>query len=80
MSTDTEKDRKNTDKEQGNTKHEAPRSVNYRATKNKNNIGTTALEFWVDYDSPIWIWALLSMNCGLYSKFSSILQVWLAGF
>ena len=31
-------------KEQGKTKHEAPRSVNYRATQNKNNIGTTALE------------------------------------
>ena len=34
------------DKEQGKTKHEAPRSVNYRATQNKNNIGTTALERW----------------------------------
>ena len=32
------------DKEQGKTKHEAPRSVKYRATQNKNNIGTTALE------------------------------------
>ena len=31
-------------KEQGKTKHEAPRSVNYRANQNKNNIGTTALE------------------------------------
>ena len=31
-------------KEQGKTKHEAPSSVNYRATQNKNNIGTTALE------------------------------------
>ena len=29
------------DKEQGNTKHEVPRSVNYTATQNKNNIGTT---------------------------------------
>ena len=29
------------DKEQGKTKHEAPRSVNYRATQNNNNIGTT---------------------------------------
>ena len=38
--------KKHTDKEQGKTKHEAPRSVNYRATQNKNNIGigTTALE------------------------------------
>ena len=37
------------DKEQGKTKHEAPRSVNYRATQNKNNIGTTALEWSVVY-------------------------------
>ena len=36
--------KKHKDKEQGKTKHEAPRSVNYRATQNKNNIGTTALE------------------------------------
>ena len=36
-------------KEQGKTKHEAPRSVNYRATQNKNNIGTTALERSVVY-------------------------------
>ena len=40
---------KHTDKEQGMTKHEAPRSVNYRATQNKNNIGTTALERSVVY-------------------------------
>ena len=33
--------KKHIDKEQGKTKHEAPRSVNYRATQNKNNIGTT---------------------------------------
>ena len=37
------------DKEQGKTKHEVPRSVNYRATQNKNNIGTTALERSVVY-------------------------------
>ena len=37
------------DKEQGKTKHEAPRSVNYRATQNKNNVGTTALERTVVY-------------------------------
>ena len=43
------KGKKNTDKEQGKTKHEAPRSVNYRATQNKNNIGTTALERSVVY-------------------------------
>ena len=36
--------KKHIDKGQGKTKHEAPRSVNYRATQNKNNIGTTALE------------------------------------
>ena len=36
--------KKHIDKEQGKTKQEAPRSVNYRATQNKNNIGTTALE------------------------------------
>ena len=32
--------KKHIDKEQGKTKHEAPRRVNYRATQNKNNIGT----------------------------------------
>ena len=40
--------KKHIDKEQGKTEHEAPRSVNYRkldrATQNRNNIGTTALE------------------------------------
>ena len=36
--------KKHIDKEQGKTKHEAPRSVNYRASQNKNNIGTTASE------------------------------------
>ena len=41
--------KKHTDKEQGKTKHEAPRSVNYRATQNKNNIGTHALERSVIY-------------------------------
>ena len=40
---------KHIDKEQGKTKHEAPRRVNYRATENKNNIGTTALERSVVY-------------------------------
>ena len=40
---------KHIDKEQGKTKHEAPRSVKYRATQNKNNIGTTALERSVVY-------------------------------
>ena len=31
--------KKHIGKEQGKTKHEAPRSVNDRATQNKNNIG-----------------------------------------
>ena len=41
--------KKHIDKEQHKTKHEAPRSVNYRATQNKNKIGTTALERSVVY-------------------------------
>ena len=41
--------KKHKDKEQGKTKHEAPRSVNYRATQNKNNIRTSALERSVVY-------------------------------
>ena len=41
--------KKHINKEQGKTKHEAPRSVNYRATQNKNNIGTTDLERSVVY-------------------------------
>ena len=40
--------KKHTDKEQGKTKHEAPRSVNYRATQNMNS-GTTALDWSVVY-------------------------------
>ena len=42
-------EKKHTDKEQSKTKHEAPRSENYRATQNKNNIGTAALERTVVY-------------------------------
>ena len=45
---------KHIDKEQGKTKYEAPRSVNYRATQNKNNIGTTALERTVVYTTGRW--------------------------
>ena len=45
--------KKHIDKEQGKTKHEAPRSGNYRATKNKNNIGTTALERSVEYTTGV---------------------------
>ena len=41
--------KKHIDKEQDKTKHEAHRSVNYRATQNENNIGTTALERSVVY-------------------------------
>ena len=42
--------KKHIDKEQGKTnKHAAPRSVNYSATQNKNNFGTTALERSVVY-------------------------------
>ena len=41
--------KKHIDKEQGKTKHEAIHSVNYRASQNKNNIGTTALERTVVY-------------------------------
>ena len=41
--------KKHIDKEQGKTKHEAPRGANYRARQNKNNIGTTALERSVVY-------------------------------
>ena len=36
---------KHEDKEHEKTlKHEAPRSISHKATQNKNNIGTTALE------------------------------------
>ena len=34
--------KKYTGKDLGKTKHEAPRSVNYSATQDKNNVGTTA--------------------------------------
>ena len=44
--------KKHIDKEQGKTKHEASR-VNYRATQNKNNIGTTALERSVVYTTGV---------------------------
>ena len=45
--------KKDIDKEHGKTKHEAPRSVNYRATQNKNNIGTTALERLIVYTTGV---------------------------
>ena len=47
------------DKEQGKTKYAAPRSVNYRATQNKNNIGTTALERSIVYTT----WGLKVCHC-----------------
>ena len=45
--------KKHKDKEQGKTKHEAPRTVNYRAAQNKNNTGTTALERSVVYTTTV---------------------------
>ena len=59
MSTETSKQgdqnakrtEKHTDKEQGKTKHEARHSVNYRATQNKDNTGTTASERLVVYST-----------------------------
>ena len=36
--------KKHEDKVQGKTKHEAPGSINHKATQNKNNTETTALE------------------------------------
>ena len=37
--------KKHENKEHGKTlKHEAPRSINHKATKNKKNTGTTTLE------------------------------------
>ena len=45
--------KKHIEKEQDKTKHEAPRSVNYRARQNKNNIGTTALELSVVYTTGV---------------------------
>ena len=51
--------KKDIDREQGNTKHEAPRSVNYRLTQNKNTIGTTALERSVVYTT----WGLKAFHC-----------------
>ena len=56
--------KKHTDKEQGKTKHEAPRSVKYRATQHKNNIGTTALERSVVYATGGWGgWGLKAFHC-----------------
>ena len=68
---------KQIDKEQDKTKHEAPRSVNYRATQNKNNIGTIALTpsgrglgwpFSVQTSSLVPIWFLIQK---IHKKFGS---------
>ena len=62
-----------TDKEQGKTKHEAPRSVNYRATQNKNIIETTALERSVVYTGGggggwvgLWRWIASGAGASYY--------------
>ena len=35
--------KKHEDKEQGKTKHDTPRSINHKATQNKNKTGTTTV-------------------------------------
>ena len=54
--------KKHINKEQGKTKHEAPRSVNYRVTQNKSNIGTNALERSVVYTTGVGLKAFHSTN------------------
>ena len=72
--------KKRIDEEQGKTKHEAPRSVNYRATQNKNNIGTTALERSVVYTTGglnafhcinFTLGPDISLNTKIHKKFGS---------
>ena len=63
--------KKHTDKEKGKTKHEAPRSVNYRATQNKNNIGTTALERSVVYTTG-WFEGLSLYKLHPWSRYNSL--------
>ena len=53
----------------GKTKHEAPLSVNYRATQNKNNIGTTALEWSVVHAT----WGLKVFHCTNFTLGSDII-------
>ena len=55
--------KKHINKEQGKTKHDAPRSVNYKATQNKKNIGTTALERSVVYTTGGGGGALKAFHC-----------------
>ena len=70
--------KKHIDKEQGTTKHEAPRSVNYRATQNKNNIGTTSFEWSIVYTTRdlnafhcINFTLHIILNTKIYKKFAS---------
>ena len=58
------------DKKQGKTKHEAPRTVNYRATQNKNNIGTTAIERSVVYTTG-WFKGLSLYKLYLGSRYNA---------
>ena len=61
---------KHIDKEQSKTKHKAPRSVNYRATQNKNNIATIALERSVVYTTGV-LKAFHCTNFTLGSRYNS---------
>ena len=55
--------KKHIDKEQGKTKYEVPRSVNYRATKNKNNIAFHCTNFrlgpYISVNTKIYIKSLV---------------------
>ena len=65
--------KKYTDKEKDKTKHEAPRSVNYRPTQNKNNIGTTALERSVVYTTGGGGGGLKAFHCTNFTLGSDII-------
>ena len=60
--------KKHIDKEQGNAKHEASHIVNYRTKKNKNSIGTTALERSVVYITG----AIKPFHCTNFVLFSGV--------
>ena len=65
--------KKHIDKEQGKTKPETPRNVNYSATQNKNTIGITALERSVVYTTGgggrgFWLKAFHCTNFTQHSK------------
>ena len=73
--------KKNIDKAQGKTKHEAPRSVNYRATQNKNTIGTTALERSVAYTTGLKAFHCINFTfcegkVGTYSRINEYLTIY----